>query len=317
MRAAADSLREVGAFLRWAIAVEYGPAPVAWFERALAFLDGDDPGTQLSKVRAFEWIFVLVLFTEYCSRAALKSNDLGLDYWVSLPLIAALSVAALSARWKRLAFVGLAVAQTVRIWNEFPAAGNHSYLELLLCILCALLNVRDQEERRLFVRAVRWMSCVVFFYAGVQKVVHGYYFRGQLLAYSIGVEAFRPVLQLLLPHDDFVRLSHYHLQEGDGPFLVSGSLIMVLSNATYIIEIGLAVLLLLRRTRQLAVIGAIVFLVGIETAAREFFFGLIYINMLLLFLERDVNRRLVGVFGVILGCLLLVRLKVLPEVIFY
>lgn len=290
---------------------------VAWSDRALAFLDGDDPGTQPSKVRAFQWIFVLILCTEYWIRATLKPNDLGLNDWVTLPLISALGVGALSARWGRPAFVGLAIVQSVRLWNDFPVAGNHSYLELLLCILCASLNVRDQEERKLFLRAVRWMSCVVFFYAGTQKLVHGYYFRGQLLLYSIGIETFRPVLQLLLPHDDFVRLSHYRFQAGDGPFLVSSSLVVVLSNATYIIEIGLAVLLLVRRTRQLAVIGAIVFLVCIEAAAREFFFGLIYINMLLLFLERDVNRRLVGVFGAVLGCLLLVRLKVLPEFIFY
>jgi len=286
-------------------------------DRALAFLDGDDPGTQLSKVRAFEWIFVLIVCTEYWVRATLKPNDLGLNDWVTLPLISALGVAALLARWGRLAFVGLAIVQAVRLWNDFPVAGNHSYLELLLCILCASLNVSDQEERKLFLRAVRWMSCVVFFYAGVQKVFHGYYFRGQLLLYSIGIEAFRPLLQLVLPHDDFVRLRQYRFQAGDGPFLVSSSLVVVLSNATYIVEIGLAALLLLRRTRQLAVIGAIVFLVCIEAAAREFFFGLIYINMLLLFLERDVNRRLVGVFGAVLGCMLLVQLKVLPELIFY
>jgi uncharacterized membrane protein YphA (DoxX/SURF4 family) len=290
---------------------------VAWSDRALAFLDGDDPGTQLSKVRAFEWIFALIVCTEYWVRATFKPNDLGLNYSVSLPLISALGVATLSARWGRLAFAGLAIVQSVRIWNDFPVSGNHSYLELLLCILCASLNVRDQEERKLFLRAVRWMSCVVFFYAGVQKFVHGYYFRGQLLLYSIGIETFRPVLQLLLPHADFVRLSQYRFQAGDGPFLVSSPLIVVLSNATYIIEIGLAVLLLLRRTRPFAVIGAIVFLVCIESAARELFFGLIYINMLLLFLERDVNRRLLGVFGAALGCLLLVRLKVLPEFIFY
>ena len=303
--------------MRFAIRTGYRPRPVTWCDRALAFLDGDDPGTQLSKVRAFEWIFVFIVCAEYWARAALKSNDLGLDYWVSLPLISVLGVAALSARWGRLAFVGLAIAQTVRIWNEFPATGNHSYLELLLCLLCAALNVRDREERKLFLRAVRWMTCVVFFYAGVQKLVHGYYFRGQLLLYSMGIETFRPVLQLLLPHADFVRLSHYHFQAGDGPFLVSSPLIVVLSNATYIIEIALAVLLLLRRTRRLAVIGAIVFLVGIEAAAREFFFGLIYVNMLLVFLERDVNRRLIGVFGAVLVCLLLVRLKVLPELIFH
>jgi hypothetical protein len=178
-------------------------------------------------------------------------------------------------------------------------------------------TVRDQEERELFRRAVRWTSCAVFFCEGVQKLVHGYYFRGQLLLYSIGIEAFRPILQLPVPHNDFVPLSHYRFQAGDGPFLVSSFLVVILSNATHISEIGLAMLLLVRRTRQLAAIGAIVFMVCIESAAREFFFGLIYINMLLLFLERDVNRRLVGVFGAVLGCLLLIRLQVLPEFIFY
>jgi hypothetical protein len=292
-------------------------ARVAWADRALALLDGDDAATQLSKVRAFEWIFTLIVCIEYWARATPKWNDLGLNYWVSLSLVSALGVAALTARWGRLAFVGLAVTQTVRIWNDFPGVGNHSYLELLICVLCASFDVRDREERQLFVRAVRWMTCVVFFYAGLQKLVHGYYFRGQLLAYSIGIEAFKPILQLLLPHDDFVRLSQYHLQAGDGPYLVSSVLIVVLSNATYLIEMGLVPLLVLRRTRQLAVMGSIVFLAAIEAAAREFFFGLIYINMLLLFLERDLNRRLVGVFAVVLAGLLLIRMKVLPEVIFY
>jgi hypothetical protein len=91
---------------------------------------------------------VLIVCTECWARAALQSNDLGLNYWVSLPLIAALGVAALSARWGRLAFVGLAIAQAVRIWNEFPAAGNHSYLELLLCLLSASLNVRGMYAIR-------------------------------------------------------------------------------------------------------------------------------------------------------------------------
>lgn len=287
------------------------------FESVLAFLDGDDPGTELSKVRAFEWILVLIVCAEYWSRATPQFNDLGLNRWVSLSLVSALAAATFSDRWGRAAFVGLAVTQLVRIWNNFPGGGNHAYLELLLCILCAALNVRAPEERRLFLRAVRWMTCVVFFYAGVQKVVHGYYFRGQLLAYSMGIEAFRPVLHLLLPHDDFVRLSQYHLQAGDGPYLISSPLVILLSNVTYVIEMALPALLVLRRTRQLAVVGAIVFLAGIEAAAREFFFGLIYLNMLLLFLERAVNRRLVGVFAAVLACLLLVRFKILPEVIFY
>ncbi len=290
---------------------------VTWADRALAYLDGDDPATELSKVRAFQWIFVLIVCSEYWARATPKSNDLGLNYWVALSLISALGAATFLRRWGRLAFVGLAIAQTVRIWNDFPGGGNHSYLELLLCLVCAFLDVAKSQERALFLRTVRWMTCVVFFFAGVQKLVHGYYFRGELLAYSIGIEAFKPVLELLLPHDDYVRLSHYHLKAGDGPYLVSSALILALSNATYLFEMGLVPLLVWRRTRQFAVVSGLLFLFGIEMAAREFFFGLIYINMLLLFIERDVNRRLVGVFAAVLACMLLVRFKVLPEVIFY
>lgn len=292
-------------------------APVTWIDRILAYMDGDDPATELSKVRAFQWIFVLIVCIEYWARATPKANDLLVSNWVALPLVTGLGIATLSTRWRRLAFAGLAVTQSVRIWNDFPGVGNHSYLELLLCLVCAFLDVRQRQERTLFLRAVRWMTCVVFFFAGVQKLAHGYYFRGQLLAYSISIEAFKPFLHLLFPVDDYARLSQYHGKAGDGPYLVSSWLVMLLSNGTYIFEIALVPLLVWRRTRALAVVSGLVFLVSIETAAREFFFGLIYINMLLVFFERDVNRRVLPVYVAVLTCLLLIRFKVLPEVIFY
>jgi len=292
-------------------------ATATWVDRALAYLDGDDAATELSKVRSFQRILMLIVCVEFFAKAAHDSNDLQLNYWIGLPLITVLGVATLSARWRRAAFAGLAIAQSVRIWNGFPSTGNHSYLELLLCSLSAFLDIDRREERTLFLRSVRWMTCVVFFYAGLQKLVHGYYFRGEVLAYSIGLETFRPVLQLLLGPDDLVRLSHYQLKVGEGPFVVSTPYILVLSNATYMIEMGLVPLLVSRWTRTVAVIGAIVFLLAIETMAHEFFFGLLFINMLLMFLDRDVNRRLVGLFAVALGCMLLARLKVIPEVVFY
>ena len=63
------------------------PQPrVTWGERALALLDSDDPATELSKVRAFEWIFVLIVCTEYWARGIPKWNDLGLTYWITLAL---------------------------------------------------------------------------------------------------------------------------------------------------------------------------------------------------------------------------------------
>jgi len=292
-------------------------APVSWIDRVLAYMDGDDPATELSKVRAFRWIFVLIVCTEYCARAGAKGNDLGLSNWVALPLVAALGAATLLTRWERLGFLALAVTQCLRIWHDFPGVGNHSYLELLLCLLCAFLDVGQAQERKLLLRSVRWMTCVVFFFAGVQKIVHGYYFRGELLAYSISIEAFKPFLHWLFPADDYARLSMYQGRTGDGPYLVSSWLVVLLSNFTYVLEIGLVPLLVWRRTRAPAILGALVFLASIESAAREFFFGLIYVNMLLIFFERDINRRILPVYVAVLACLLLIRLKVLPEVIFY
>jgi len=292
-------------------------APVTWIDRVLAYMDGDDPGTELSKVRVFQSIFVLIVCTEYWARATPKANDLGLSNWLALPLVTALGVATLSRRWGRLAFAGLAVAQSVRIWNDFPGVGNHSYLECLLCLVSAFLDVRQRQERTLFLRTVRWMTCVVFFFAGVQKLVHGYYFRGELLASSISIDAFKPFLRLLFPADDYLRLSQYHGKAGDGPYLVSSWLVILLSNGTYLFEIGLVPLLVWRRTRAVAIVTGLLFLLSIETAARELFFGLIYVNMLLLFFERDINRRVLPVYVVVLACMLLVRFKLLPEVIFY
>jgi len=292
-------------------------AAPGWIDRLLAYMDGDDPATELSKVRAFQWIFVLIVCTEYWARATPQGNDLHVSNWVALPLVTALGVATLSKGWGRLGFAGLAVMQSVRIWNDFPGVGNHSYLELLLCLVCAFLDIRQRQERMLFLRTVRWMTCVVFFFAGIQKVVHGYYFRGEILAYSISIDAFKPFLHALFPADDYLRLSQYQGKAGDGPYLVSSWLVVLLSNGTYLFEMGLVPLLVWRRTRALAVVSGLVFLLSIESAAREIFFGLIYVNMLLVFFERDVNRRVLPVYAAVLACMLLVRLKVLPEVIFY
>lgn len=290
--------------------------PAPWAERALRWLDGDDPATEQSKVRAFQQIFVLIVCVEYWTRVTPQWHGFALHSAAGLLLVSALGVAALSERWRRPALFGLAIAQAIRLWTEFPAAGNHSYLELFLCILCGWLNPNDREERRLFLRSVRWMTCVVFFYAGLQKLVHGYYFHGEAIVYSIGRESFKPVLRALLPTEEFTRLSGYHLRAGDGPYAVSSPLLLFCSNATYVFEMGVVPLLVLRRTRVFAVLAAVLFVIGIESAAHEFYFGLLYVNMLLLFLTRDWNRRVLGVFAAILLCLVLIRLKVLPKVEF-
>jgi hypothetical protein len=283
----------------------------------LSFLDGGDPAAERPLVRAFEQIFALILCVDYWTRVPVRWDGFGIDSAAVLALVSILSVATFSTAWRRRAFATLAIVQAIRLGTEFPGAGNHSYLELILCLLLAAFDTGLGEERRILLRAVRWMTCVVFFYAGLQKLVHGYYFHGELLTFSMATDTFRPVMQLLLPSAEFARLSRFTGKAGDGPYFTTSPLVLVLSNATWVGEMALAPLFALRRTRTAAVACAILFLFLVEAAAHEFVFGLLYVNMLLLFLDRDVNRRLIGLFAAFLGWMILVRMKILPDVVFH
>lgn len=292
------------------------PAPV-WHERAFAFLDGDAPGTRPAKIAGFAVILALILGTEYWARALPKWQELSPLYSGSLALATALCLAALRERWRRAAFAGLAATQAVVIWQEFPAAGNHAYLEWVFCALCAGLSARRADEQILFLRAVRWIVAVVFFYGGLQKLVHGYYLHGEYLAFSLSSPSFRDVLGLLLPADELTRLSAFTGAVGDGPYRVASPLFVALSHATYLAEMALAPALLWRRTRVVAVAAALAFLCAIEIGAREVFFGLVFANAILLYLPGAPQRRLLPVVVLLLAALLLVRLGVLPAMVFY
>lgn len=272
--------------------------------------------TSTSQLHAFQTILVLVIATEYWNRL-IKEWSVVDAFLVLTPLaISALGVLVILGRGRRLAFVGIAAVVASFLVIIFPAGGNHEYLELVLCLLCAGLDIDDDAERRLLAGAVRWMTCVILFWAGVQKLVHGFYFRGEYLAYSVSRETYASVFSWLLPADELTRLASYDGSPGTGPYSTRGPLFLAVSNLSCIAEIVLAPLLWLRPTRAAAVIGALVLLLAIESAAREMFFFFVLFNMLLLFLETDLNRRLILPIAVALGCMLLVRLGVLPEVTF-
>ena len=77
--------------------------------------------------------------------------------------------------------------------TEFPATGNHAYLEVMLCALAAFLDPARPDEARLYVRAVRSMGVIILACSGLQKLAHGHYFHGEYLAFSLGSASFRSV----------------------------------------------------------------------------------------------------------------------------
>lgn len=288
-----------------------------WIDRALALADDDGP-VRAAKLTTFQVVFLLVLGTEYWARAIRHGSDISAAYAVDLAAATVFCVGGLAlARWRRVAFAGLALSHLFLVWREFPVTGNHAYFEMLLCVVCALLDPHERRERRLLLQSVRWMVVSILFYSGVHKVLYGYYFRGQYLAYALWMETFRPVLRLLLPSAEYERLVAYSRDVGQGPFLVDAPLFVATSNGVYVAEMGLALLLLWRPTRIAGVLGAVTMLLAIEAAAREFFFGLVFANAIALFLPGEPHRRLLEPVAFILAYLLLVRLGLVPEVIFH
>jgi hypothetical protein len=254
--------------------------------------------------------------TEYWSRLIQHWQAPDTFLVVSPLAITGLGAAVLVGRWRRQAFLGLALVVGSLLTIVFPGGGNHEYLEFLLCLLCAALDPDVSEERLLLRDSVRWMTVVILFWAGVQKLVHGFYFDGEYLAYSVSRETYASVFSWLLPADELARLAALDGSAGTGPYATRDGLFLAVSNATYILEIALAPLLLFRATRRVALVLVLLLLLGIESAAREMFFFFVQLNMLLLFLDGDLNRRLIGPIAAVLAGMLLVRLGVLPEVVF-
>lgn len=268
------------------------------------------------QVHAFESILVLVIAAEYWDRLIKNWERPDLFLVASVAAISALGIAVLVGRARRPAFAAIAAIVAVYLSIVFPAAGNHEYLELWLCLLCAWIDTAHDGERKLLTDAVRWITCIVLFWSGVQKLVHGYYFDGEYLAYSLSRHTYASVFAWLLPPDEMANLASYDGSPGTGPYVVRDPLFLVVSNLTCALEVVLAPLLLLRRTRPLAVVAVFLLLVAIESAAREMFFLLLFGNMLLLFSATDLHRRLIVPAAIVLGCMLLVRIGVLPEVTF-
>lgn len=288
---------------------------VAFLAQALDF--DSDRATRQRSVAAFQSLFLLIVGVEYWCRAIPKWGSLSALYVTALPLATLLCTAGLWPAVRRWATLGLALVHAVVIAAEFPAAGNHAYLELYFCLLIAFVDPEREEEQRLFVMAARWMMVVIFFYSGMQKLVHGYYFAAQYFAFSMTLPSFRDVFQWLVPADEIQRLTHLAGDWGDGPYRSDDLGLRLLTNATWILELTLAPMLLLRATRSLAVAGILALLVGIESGAREVFFGLIFCNGLLLFAPARIHQRVVPAGVVLLLALLLIRLGILPEVTFY
>lgn len=272
-------------------------------DRFLNFMSLDDRESHGSKLASFHLILLLTIAVHQVTTAR----------WIQAGIILLCALVGVKERYRRWATVVVLIVLLVRHVTTFPIVSNHSYLEFILISLYCWIDSSRVEEKELFLQACRWLTVIIFFYSGVQKLWYGEYFDGRFLAFLAAISPkSRMAFDLLIQPEELTRLVSYKRQAGSGPFLIDSVIFKVVSNGAWISEIVLGLLLLFRKVWPLAVVCAIFTVFGIEFIARELIFGVLMVSMLFLFYRRDVNRRLLPVYIIFLAYLAAVRLGWVP-----
>jgi len=239
-------------------------------------------------------------------------------YWVSMALIVCSAVAMVPSA-PRFVTWGAAAFAAVHVAGTLPQTANHTFIEALCLGFVALLDQNVSGERDLLLKALRWMTLIFFFYSGLQKVMHGYYFDGQFLSFvTAEQENFSLVFRHIIPAAELVRLKSLSATElGMGPYRAESALVVLISNAVYLFELAIPVLLLRTKTRTAAAVMAMVFVVGIELGARELFFGTLTISLLTLFLPGRATPKVCAFFACAYLYLVLHHLRLVPFVYYW
>jgi len=160
-----------------------------------------------------------------------------------LSLASALSfVPRIAALAPRIALLGLAL----QLGWHFPQPANHFYLELLCVLVLCLVGRDDPAGEALALRGLRWLTAVVLFNTGLQKVFYGHYFRGDFLALmAANQDRFANLFRFVIPADDLARLASYEVhRSGAGPYRVSFLPFVLAANLVYLAELGLPFLMM-------------------------------------------------------------------------
>lgn len=263
--------------------------PTSAATRFLALAGGDDAALAHAKVDALRrFVLLFAAARSWLWLAFNRDLDPGSLAAVALSGCAALAWWPRGRTWApRLA---LPVLLLQLVWT-LPLTNNHFFLELACVALLALVSA-DGDGEELALDAIRWVTVLVLVHTGVQKVLHGLYFHGEFLAFMAArADRFADAFRWLVPADELARLARLAAEPraGAGPFRVDSTPFVVVANLVWIVEIVLGVLLVPRRTRTVAAIAALAFVLAIQLGARELGFALLFANLLLAFLPRAIG----------------------------
>ena len=203
---------------------------------------------------------------------------------------------------------GLAALSGWQCFATFPRTANHAFLAALAAALVAL-RADDRDDAH-WSRQFLALGAIAFFWAGVQKLVHGHWFDGQALGWLIATR--EDVAAQLRPLvDDATAAGLGALsptRDGAGPFQLPGGW-RVASNGVWILEVLSPAALLLRSHAWWLLLAAAW---GAQWVAHEWEFALL-LSVLALG-GAPARARSIGLAAVLAGiaCLALARLGVVP-----
>lgn len=242
------------------------PAPAEMQERALRLF-----GLYMVVHVALEqWFYVAVTWSDVATAQVLRA------------VFASVAASVALVGRERIGAALLAAMMLESITHAFPRAPNHALLELLALLALATHNRREARDGAGLEQVLSGLLAATMLGAGVQKVLHGTYADGTYLAFAIAhSERFAQVFGPLLSAAESARLAAISSPyvEGAGPYVLRDLHMLVLSNAIYLVEIALGMLLLLRRTRPAAAYATIGLVLLIEVAAQEAFFGCLIVSL--------------------------------------
>ncbi len=222
------------------------------------------------------------------------------------------------------------------ILRWFPNIANHTFLLFLALLTLSFWDARVGAERELALATLRWITALVLFATGLQKLLHGTYFHGEFLAFNIAHgERFTSLFAWVLPADELQRLKALGVAAGglapadgfrafetlppapgSGPYRFASLPALAMSNLVWIFELCAPAFLLWRRTRGAAAIAVVVFLAAVESGAYEIMFGVLFVNLMLLFGRANWVGRLFPAFAAFYGYLIGVHLGWFPKWLF-
>lgn len=197
--------------------------------------------------------------------------------------------------------------------THLPLTPNHFFLEVWATALLAIAD-RPRQADALVLAGLRWLTAIVLFVTGCQKLAYGHYWQGDFLAFMVGRgDRFADLFAWVLPADEIARLTSYDaFRGGSGPSRVASTPFVAMSNLVWIAELALTAGLLVARTRTITTGAAMVFIAALQLGAREAGFAMLFSNLLALFAPAPLAKGAACATLAALGGIALAALGIVP-----